>query len=155
MHVSQAALGRTFILRLEDGDVLPHCLERFAKENGLARAVCLLLGGAGEGRLITGPVDGDAPSITPMVHPLEAVHEAAAVGTIFPDEAGEPKLHMHAALGRGEEALVGCVRHGVAIWKLAEVVVIELTETAMSRRVDPTLGFEVLMPPAPDQDDPA
>ncbi|TVM19908.1 DUF296 domain-containing protein [Oceanidesulfovibrio indonesiensis] len=144
MLQSQGSIGRVFVLRLEDGDSLPGSIEEFAATNNVTRAVCLLLGGVGSGRLVVGPQDGAAERIIPMVNPIQAVHEAAAVGTIFPDESGAPRLHMHAALGRGESATTGCVRQGVDIWKLAEVVVLEINGTDMLRAVDPAFGFEVL-----------
>lgn len=144
MLQSQGSIGRVFVLRLEDGDTLPGSIEEFAATNNVKRAVCLLLGGVGSGRLVVGPEDGTAERITPMVNPIQAVHEAAAVGTIFPDESGLPKLHMHTALGRGESSMTGCVRQGVDIWKLAEVVVLEIEGSTMLRAVDPAFGFEVL-----------
>lgn len=147
MQYAQGSLGRVFVIRLEDGDRLPDCIETFAREAGLQRGLVALLGGAGAGRLVVGPEDGAAEKITPMLRALEGVHEAAAVGTVFPDESGAPKLHMHAALGRGDDVLAGCVRQGVDVWKLAEVVVIEIEpddEEAMRRVKDPVFGFEVL-----------
>lgn len=143
MQAAEGTLGRVFVIRLEDGDRLPDCLETFAKDNKLERGLVALLGGAGGGRLVVGPEDGDAATITPMLQAVSGVHEAAAVGTIFPDASGTPKLHMHAAMGRGDKALTGCVRQGVDIWKLAEVVIIEI-QGSMSRKVDPAFGFEVL-----------
>ncbi|QJT08470.1 PPC domain-containing DNA-binding protein [Oceanidesulfovibrio marinus] len=144
MLTSQGSIGRVFVIRLEDGDALPTCLEEFARENNVTRALCALVGGIGSGRLVVGPRDGDAERIVPMVNPIGAVHEAAAIGTIFPGEDGQPKLHMHAALGRGESATTGCIRQGVDIWKLAEVVVLEIEGSDMLRAVDPAFGFEVL-----------
>ncbi|MFW5735643.1 MAG: PPC domain-containing DNA-binding protein [Oceanidesulfovibrio sp.] len=141
---AQGTIGRVFVLRLEDGDSLPGSLEDFARNNGVARAVCLLIGGVGSGRLVVGPEDGGAERITPMVNAIQAVHEAAAVGTIFPDESGAPRLHMHTALGRGDSSMTGCVRQGVDIWKLAEVVMLEIKGADMVRAVDPAFGFEVL-----------
>lgn len=144
MIASEANLGRIFVLRLEDGDCLPASLERFAVEHEVKSAFCVLLGGAGGGRLVVGPEDGAAAKIVPMLQAVAGAHEIAAIGTLFPDTAGIPKLHMHAALGRGEEARIGCVRQGVDIWKIAECVLIEITDCSMVRRVDPAFGFEVL-----------
>jgi len=144
MKYSEARLGRAFVLRLEDGDRLPDAIESFAKEHGVSRAFCALLGGAGPGRLVVGPLDGDATPVTPLFHDIGDIHEAAAVGTIFPDAEGQPKLHMHAALGRDGQSRTGCVRAGLAIWKIAEVVILELTGSDMTRRLDPATGFEIL-----------
>lgn len=144
MQASQGSLGRVFVLRLEDGDRIPDVIEAYAAEQGLRAAVCVLLGGLGGGKLVVGPEDGAAASITPMLAQLTAVHEVAALGTLFVNAAGQPKLHMHCAAGRGDHALAGCVRQGVEVWKIAEAVLLELVDVAMSRKVDPAFGFEVL-----------
>ena len=39
MKFSSAQLGRVFVLRLEDGEIVHECIERFAAEHGIARAV--------------------------------------------------------------------------------------------------------------------
>ncbi len=143
MQAAEGRIGRVFVLRLEDGDRIPECIERFAAANGLLRAQVSMLGGVGGGRLVVGPEDGAAERIVPMTRALDAVYEAAAVGTLFPDESGAPRLHMHAALGRGREPLAGCVRQGLEVWKIGEVVLLEILGT-MRRVVDPAFGFEVL-----------
>lgn len=137
-------MGRVFVLRLEDGDRVPECIEEFAKGRGVARGLCALVGGIGGGRVVVGPREADASPVVPLVHELLGVHEAAAVGTLFPDEQGVPRLHMHAALGRDGLTRTGCVRQGVDVWKLGEVVLLELLGTDACRRRDPVTGFEVL-----------
>ncbi|MGE4296878.1 MAG: PPC domain-containing DNA-binding protein [Desulfovibrionaceae bacterium] len=144
MQVAQGSLGRVFVLRLEDGDRLPDSLERFAADNHVQAAFVALLGGVASGSLVVGPKDSDAAAIVPVLRAVAGAHEAAAVGTLFPDATGAPRLHMHAALGRGDDAPTGCVRRGLDIWKIAEAVVIELLDTGMVRTVDPAFGFEVL-----------
>lgn len=144
MKFSQGSLGRVFVLRLEDGDRIPDTIESFAAEHGVQRAFCALLGGVGPGRLVVGPVDGGASPVEPMYQAIEDIHEAAAVGTLFPNADGEPKLHMHSALGRASEARTGCVRAGLDVWKIAEVVILELTGLSMTRRLNQATGFEIL-----------
>lgn len=144
MLVSEGRMGRVFVIRLEDGERLPDVLEAFAAERKLAAGVCVLLGGAGDGNIVSGPVDGEARKIIPIIQALGEVHELAAVGTIFPDASGAPRLHMHGAFGRGNTAKVGCLRRGVDVWRLAECVVIEILDADMVRKVDPAFGFEVL-----------
>jgi predicted DNA-binding protein with PD1-like motif len=75
---------------------------------------------------------------------LKGVHEACGVGTIFTDEEGKPKLHMHASFGRNDNAVTGCVRMGVEVWRIGEVVILELTGSSAKRVKDKTTGFELL-----------
>ncbi len=147
MKCSVGSAGRVLVIRLEDGDVLHECVERAAKENGIARGAVLALGGADQGsRMVVGPRDGRSERIEPMLAQLAGESELAAVGTIFPDENGEPSLHMHASAGRDGRSVTGCVRAGVKVWLIQEVVVIEILGTASRRVKDPRTGFHLLEP---------
>ncbi len=145
MRYANAALGRVVIVRLEDGDVVHEAIEEVARAEGIARAAVLLLGGADRGsRVVVGPEDGRAATIVPMERLLGGVHEMAGVGTIFPDEAGRPVLHLHAAFGRDATVTAGCIRNGVDTWVIGEAVLLELTGSEAVRRVDAATGFELL-----------
>ncbi|MCF8110578.1 MAG: DNA-binding protein [Desulfobacteraceae bacterium] len=147
MKYSQAVLGRVFVLRLEDGDVVHECIENFAAENDVHAAAVVMLGGADSGsRLVTGPEQGRAEKIVPMISMLEDVYEAAGVGTVFPDESGKTVLHMHMACGRKDDSVTGCVRAGVKVWHVMEAVVIELSQTDAKRVCDSQTGFALLEP---------
>jgi predicted DNA-binding protein with PD1-like motif len=145
MQFTEAKFGRIFVLRLHDGDHLPEVLESFAAENNITTALCFFLGGVKEkGRVVVGPKDGNALPPEPMVTLLNGVHEACGVGTIFADEEGKPKLHMHASFGRKENTITGCVRMGVDVWRIGEVVVMELTGAMARRAKNKETGFEFL-----------
>lgn len=144
MQYAEGALGRAFVLRLEDGDRIPDCIEDFAKEKNIQGAFCAVLGGIDKGTMIVGPEDGAAEKIKSLTKAIAEAHEALAVGTLFPNSAGDMKLHMHTALGRGDAPVVGCIRLGLEVWKVLEVVIIEITGTGLSRKLDSSLGIELL-----------
>jgi predicted DNA-binding protein with PD1-like motif len=147
MKYSQAKQGRILIIRLEDGEILHETLENFAAEQGIKAAYMIVLGGAdSQSRLVVGPEDGRASPINPMTFELGNVHEIVGTGTLFPDEEGKPMLHMHVAGGRMDSTKTGCVRTGVKVWQVAEVVLIELLETTALRKLEPALGFKLLQP---------
>lgn len=147
MRHAEATIGRVFVIRLEDGDRLPEALEGFARAHDILRAVCFLIGGAAEGsRLVVGPERGDVLPPVPMVQALAGVHEMAGLGTIFPDAQGAPSLHLHAAFGRGADAKTGCIRPGIEVWKVGEVVLLEIMGSAAHRAKDPETGFSLLQP---------
>ncbi len=147
MKYSEAKQGRVFVIRLEDGDVVHEQIERFAKEKGIAAASVVAVGGVDAGsRLVTGPLEGRASPVVPMDLTLDAPHEVAGVGTIFPDDTGAPILHMHMACGRHSSTTTGCVRRGVKTWHVIEVVVTELTGCRAARLPDPATGFKLLVP---------
>jgi predicted DNA-binding protein with PD1-like motif len=145
MQFTEAKLGRIFVLRLHDGDRLPDVLESFAAEKNISSALCFFLGGAKENsRVVVGPKNGSAIPPEPMVTLLNGVHEACGAGTIFANEEGKPKLHMHTSFGRDENTVTGCVRLGVDVWEIGEVIVIELTGAQARRVIDKKTNFEFL-----------
>ncbi len=147
MKYSEAKQGRIFIIRLEDGDIIHEEIEKFAVEKSITAAAVIALGGADKvSRLVVGPEDGRAKVINPMEIILDNVHEMTGTGTIFPDKTGKPVLHMHAAFGREKSALTGCVRKGVRVWHILEVIVFELTDTRAVRLKDKITGFDLLEP---------
>lgn len=148
MKYSQASLGRLFVVRLEDGDVVHECLERFAREQAISAAGLIALGDADAGsRLIAGTESGRANPLVFVERLLDEAHELAGVGTIFPDEEGNPISHVHMACGRKDSVVVGCVRAGVKVWHVMEVIVVELLDCKAVRRFEAGLpGFKLLNP---------
>jgi predicted DNA-binding protein with PD1-like motif len=51
---------------------------------------------------------------------------------------------MHASFGRKENTITGCVRMGVNVWRIGEVIVLELKGTSARRARDKETGFEFL-----------
>ena len=107
--------------------------------------MCFLLGGVKpESHVIVGPRESYSLPPEPVITKLNGTSEVCGLGTIFLDEERKPKLHMHASFGRGEKSLTGCVRAGVDIWHLGEVILIELTDNTAKRAIDEKTGFEFL-----------
>lgn len=145
MEFTEAKLGRIFILRLRDDDCIHEVLESFAFEKKISTALCFFLGGAKDkSRIVVGPKKGDAIPPEPMITLLDGVHEAQGIGTIIKDEQGKPKLHMHTSFGREKNTITGCVRMGVDVWRIGEVVILELIDVVVNRIKDKETGFEFL-----------
>lgn len=147
MKAARAREGRLFVIRLEHGEVVHEAIEAFCRREGIAAAVLSVVGGAEAGsRLVVGPADGEARPVRPMTTVLRGVHEVTGTGTVFPDEAGNPILHLHLACGRGEATVTGCAREGVTVWQVLEVVLREIIGTDSARIVDADTGFALLVP---------
>jgi predicted DNA-binding protein with PD1-like motif len=144
MQSTEGKIGRVFILRLEDGDAIPGCIETFAREKNIKIAGVTLIGGIGEGQIVVGPRYSDTLPPDPMLLPLDGAHEVVGIGLIAPDAKGIPGLHMHASLGRAGQAKTGCLRPGVKTWTVGEVVIYEILGANASRLVDKKTGFELL-----------
>ena len=142
MKYSQVKQGRTFVLRLEDGETVHEEIEKFAVEHGIQAAALIIVGGAdGGSRLVVGPESGEARPGNPMAHILDDAHERAGTGTLFPDEAGTPMLHMHMACGRRDATVTGCIRNGGKGWPIMEVVLVEFVGVSGRRGLGDKQGF--------------
>ncbi|HWQ26838.1 MAG TPA: PPC domain-containing DNA-binding protein [Chlorobaculum sp.] len=147
MKYSEATQGRVFVIRLEDGEIFHEQIEQFAKAHGIERAYLNVVGGADKGsRLVVGPEESRTFPINPMVHELYDAHEVTGTGTLFPDDAGNLVVHLHMACGREENTVTGCVRSGVIVWQVMEVILIELVGTKATRMPDKVTGFKLLIP---------
>lgn len=147
MKYSEAKNGRTFIIRLDDGEIIHEQIENFAKEHGIKSASVIILGGINKGSiLIVGPEDPLSPKIKPMELLLDNAYECTGTGTIFPNSNGIPILHLHLSAGRKDKTVAGCVRRGVKTWLVLEVIINEIVESTATRKMDSVTGFELLEP---------
>ncbi|MBN1643596.1 MAG: DNA-binding protein [Dehalococcoidales bacterium] len=144
MKAGEGKRGRVFILRLEDGDVLPDCIERFAGEKGVKNGFVLLVGGIGKGQVVVGPRYTEEMPPDPMLLPIDGAHEVAGVGVLAPDKDGKPVLHIHAALGRSGKTTTGCLRPGVTTWLVGEAILYEIAGIDARRVIDKKSGFALL-----------
>jgi predicted DNA-binding protein with PD1-like motif len=144
MKASEGALGRVFVLRLEDGDMVPACIERFAREKGISVGHVLLVGGIGGGEVVVGPRRSAEMPPVPMLLPVDGAHEVIGVGVLAPDEQGNPTLHMHGALGRAGRTLTGCLRSGVDTWVIGEAILYEIVNVHAAHLKDEQTGFVLL-----------
>lgn len=143
MEYTQGTLGRVFVARLHDGDSLYEAVHVIAEREGVHTAAVLAIGGMRRAKVVTGPVDPAATKIVPHFEAFDDAREIVGVGTLFPQE-GKPSLHFHAGIGRGDTALVGCPRGGMAVYLIQEVLILELQGIDAAREFDPAYGVHLL-----------
>ena len=144
MKASEGKIGRVFVVRLEDDDIVPDCIENFAAEKGIRCAHVILIGGISGGRIVSGPRKTEEMPPDPVYLPVDGAHEVAGVGLLAPDKDGRPVLHIHASLGRGGKTLTGCLRPGVKTWLVGEAIIYEITGTNAKRLPDTVSGFDLM-----------
>ena len=146
MKACEGQVGRVFVIRLEDGDVIPECIERFAEENGVSVGQTILVGGIGDGKVVVGPQSSDEVPPQPMLLPVDGAHEVLGIGVLAPDENGKPILHIHGALGRSGQTMTGCLRPGVTTWLVVEAILYEILGVKATRVWDEESNFALLEP---------
>ena len=144
MKAQEGRINRVFIIRLEDGDVVPSCIEHFAAEKRISVGYVVMVGGVGSGQVVVGPRRFELVSPDPMLLPVDGAHEVIGAGLLAPDEDGRPVLHIHAALGRSGSTLTGCLRPGVSTWLVGEVILFEILGINAARLKDKKSGFALL-----------
>ena len=144
MKGTEGKIGRIFILRLEDGDKLPDCIEQFAFNNGVSCGHVVFVGGISKGKIVAGPHSSDQMPPEPVLLPINEAHEVLGVGLLAPGEDGRTVLHMHASLGRAKKSLTGCIRPGIYTWLVGEALIYEITGTKAIRSKDRKSGFVLL-----------
>jgi len=144
MKTCQGQIGRVFILRLEHGDTVPYCIERFAEENNISVGQVIMVGGIGGGKIVVGPERSEEMPPQPVFQPIDNAYETAGVGVLAPDKDGKPMLHIHGTFGRSGQTLTGCMRPGVTTWLIGEVIIYEIIGTNAARIMDNESGFELL-----------
>ncbi len=144
MQYSVGKTGRTIVARLETGEAIYPALEGLAAKEGIRCAVLWIIGGIAHGGVVVGPRDQNQFPLQVLTEHFEEARELLGTGTIFPDESGAPKLHLHAAMGKKRDILVGCPREGAECWLVNEVVMLEVTDVSAKRMKDSKTGMHLL-----------
>jgi len=142
MDYQVGKIGRVVVARGFEGEDVYEQIESVAAKEGIRNAAVILVGGLRSAKVVVGPKEPTGP-VEPAYVEFNDAREVAGVGTIFCDE-GRPELHLHAGIGRGGEAIVGCLRGGANIFCVLEVIIFEIEGVNVSRRLDPELGFKLL-----------
>ncbi len=142
MQYTKAKLGRIFLLKFSDGDILLDELEKFSRKERLKTAVMVFLGALKSGKLVTGPKKPVIPP-EPNWKNFKDGWEALGIGTIFTNKKG-PQIHVHTTMGKKNEVLTGCVRKDSKIFLVIEAIVFELTGVNATKQIDPRTGLNLL-----------
>jgi predicted DNA-binding protein with PD1-like motif len=142
MRSTEGKIGRVFVLRFEDGDIVLKELERFCRREKVKSGVCMFIGALREGDLAAGP---KRPVIPPEPNwvGFRDGWETLGIATVFPGRKG-PQLHVHAAMGRKSRVLTGCVRKESSVFLVLEAVLMEIRGCKASKDVDPRTGINAL-----------
>lgn len=142
MEYTQGTIGRIFLLKFEDDDVLIEELTLLAKKERIEAATMIFIGALKKGDLVTGP---QQPVIPPLPNKLAFKDgwEVMGIGTIFTNSQG-PQLHIHASMGKKNKVLTGCVRGKSKVFLVIEAVVFELIGVKATKDIDPRTGLNLL-----------
>ncbi|MDD5439989.1 MAG: DUF296 domain-containing protein [Candidatus Omnitrophica bacterium] len=142
MRYTEGKVGRIFVLKFEDGDVVIDTVRAFAKKEKLKAALMVFIGALKKGDLVTGP---KKPVIPPVPNKLtfKNAWESLGIATIFTGTKG-PQIHIHSAMGQAVRTLTGCVRGRSEVFLVLEAVVFELKGVKAAKEIDVKTGLNLL-----------
>jgi predicted DNA-binding protein with PD1-like motif len=142
MEYATGRVGRIIAARLFEGEDIYECIEKIAKEQNIKNAAVFITGGFRKADVVVGPKE-ERPKIVANFKQFDGPGEVLGVGTIYHDDEG-PKLHIHTAIGKGEETIVGCPRGGAKTFLILEVTIIEFEGIEAERKLDEETGMKLL-----------
>jgi predicted DNA-binding protein with PD1-like motif len=142
MRYREGSYGRVFLLKFDDGDDLLAEIVKIAKLEGVRAATIMLLGGMRSAGIVTGPREAVIPP-EPVWFSFADGREIIGIGTLFWKE-NEPAVHLHGAVGRGNETHVGCVRKDSTVYLVVEAVIAEIRGIEARRSMDKRTGLAML-----------
>lgn len=142
MEYAVGRTGRVIAARLFEGEDLYECIEGLAQKENIKSAAVLITGGFRKASVVVGPKQ-EKPKIIGNFKEFAGPGEVLGVGTIYCDDEG-PKMHLHSAIGKEGQVMVGCPRGGAKTFLILEVTIIEIEGIEASRKHDEHTGFNLL-----------
>ena len=142
MEYAVGKTGRIIAARLTEGEDLYKSVEEIAARENIKAAAVLITGGLRKANVVVGPKT-ETPKIVGNFKDFTGPGEVLGVGTIYRDNTG-PKLHIHTAIGKGDETIVGCPRGGAKTFLILEITIIEIEGIEASREPDEKTGLNLL-----------
>lgn len=142
MQYTKGNIGRLFLLKFKDDDVLLDELSLFTKKEKLKAAAMIFIGALKKGDLVTGPRKPVIPPEPNKVY-FKDGWEVMGIGTIFTNKSG-PQIHIHGSMGKKQKVLTGCVRGKSKVFLVVEAVIFELKGVKAAKEIDPKTGLNLL-----------
>ena len=139
MDYEVGSIDRVFIARIDhDEDLLDELVE-LARSEEIKQAFFMLIGAVKNIQVVTGPKEDTVPP-DPMWHSIAGACEILGIGNILRKD-GNPSIHLHAALGKGNNVTVGCLRDSVDTYLTTEAIIFEISGIAAERVYDDMYGI--------------
>ena len=143
MIYQEGKLGRVFLVKFEHDDDLLKELKFFLQQEKINTGILYLIGALKEADIVVGPRECVIPPVAISWH-LNDGREIMGLGTIFPDEEGNPVAHIHSAFGREGSGIIGCLRDHARVYLLVEAIIIEMEGIEAKRLFNRDYNIKIL-----------
>ena len=142
MKYTKGSVGRIFLIKFSDDDILLDELDKLARKEKIKTATIVFIGALKKGDIVTGP---KKPVIPPEPNwvAFKDAWETMGIGTIYTNSRG-PQIHIHASMGQKLKTLTGCVRKKSKVFLVIEAVIFELKGVKATKDIDPETGLNLL-----------
>ena len=134
MEYRTGTVGRVIAARFDHGEDVLAGLRELVLHEKISSGWFQIIGALGKAGVVTGPKEPVVPP-EPIWREVKTVCEVLGSGSIHLDD-GEPKIHLHAALGDHGETLTACIRRDAKVYLTVELLLFELNGLAASRPWD-------------------
>ncbi len=142
MEYAVGRTGRIIAARLFEGEDLYESIREIAVAENIKSAAVFITGGFREANVVVGPKQ-EEPTVIGEFRHFAGPGEVLGVGTIYCDKE-QPKLHIHTAIGKADEVMVGCPRDGTKTFLILEVTIMEIDGLNAERKPDAKTGLNLL-----------
>jgi predicted DNA-binding protein with PD1-like motif len=142
MEYRTGAVGRVIAVRFDHGEDFLAGLREIVLKEKIASGWFQIIGALDQAGVVTGPKEPVVPP-DPIWREVATVCEVVGSGSVHLDN-GEPKIHLHAALGDHGETLTACVRRNSRVYLTIEMLLFELVGLGASRPWDTQSEFSRL-----------
>lgn len=142
MQYQQGSIGRVIVAKIEHGDDLLLELNNLLRVEQIESGLMFMIGALQAGSMVVGPETNSVPPL-PVWKEFQEGREVLGIATVF-SSGGEPVIHLHTSLGRGDDTWTGCIRKDTQVYLVVEVVVLELLGSGAMRTLDAITGLNLL-----------
>ena len=142
MEYSVGKTGRVIVAKLVEGEELYASVNQIARKENIRSAAVFITGGIRKADVVVGPAVEEL-KIMAQHRDFIGPGEVLGVGTLHWAD-GEPSMHIHAAIGKDGEVMVGCPRGGANTFLILEITIIEIVGIDAKRVYDEKSGFKLL-----------
>lgn len=142
MQYTKGNIGRVFLVKLSDGDILLDEIDKLARKEKIKTATMVFIGALKTGDIVTGPKKPVIPPEPNWVG-FKDGWEVMGIGTIYTNSKG-PQIHIHSSMGKKLKTITGCVRKKSEVFLVLETIIFELKGIKATKDIDPRTGLNLL-----------
>jgi len=141
MKYTKGKIKRIFVVKFEHNDNLLSELTKLARKEKIKSGIIHLIGALEKAEFVAGPKKVEIPP-EPIWRKFDDGREILGFGTIF-WKGNEPKIHIHACIGREDKVNLGCIRSDAEVYLVIEAIIIEIDAT-VARKYDEKTGLDLI-----------